>query len=173
MRITLIAVALCVFLAITCAAQESADVDRTKHEATQKLMTIVGTSELLRQMMDESIEQQIGGMRLMRPDVPMQFWNDFAVELKRQVNPQDLMDRIVPIYDRHFSEQEIRQLIAFYDSPLGRKISATLPEIQQESLQVGREWGSELGDRIGDQLNRRLQEKGYRPMNPHPHRPKA
>ena len=124
-------------------------------------------------MMNDTIEEQVGGMRVMRPDIPADFWKEFALELKRQVNPQELMDRIVPIYDRHFSEQEIRQLIAFYDSPLGRKISATLPEIQQESLQAGKEWGSELGQRIGDQLNRSLQEKGYRPMNPHPRRPRA
>jgi hypothetical protein len=71
------------------------------------------------------------------------------------------MNMILPIYDKHFTHQEIRQLITFYESPLGRKISTTLPEIQQESVDAGRAWGEKLGDRMHQQLQERLHEKGY------------
>ena len=57
---------------------------------------------------------------------------------------------------------KIRQLIAFYQSPLGRKISISLPEIQQESVEAGRAWGERLGDRMHEELQKRLTEKGYR-----------
>ncbi len=146
--------------------QPTNDTSQSKHEDTKKLMQAVGTAELLQDMLDQSIEQQVTSVRRLRPDVPAQFWTEFGGEMKKEINPQELMDMIVPIYDKHFSHQEIRQLIAFYQSPLGKKISATLPEIQRESLEAGQEWGLHLGDRIADELNRRLAEKGYKLMVP-------
>jgi hypothetical protein len=133
-----------------------------KHQDTEKLMELVGTRQILRDIFDQDIDAQIAAMRRARPDVPEQFWQDFAVEFKRQASPDELMKAILPIYDKHFTHQEIRQLIAFYQSPLGRKISITLPEIQRESIEAGRSWGEELGDRMHAELKQRLTEKGYR-----------
>lgn len=133
-----------------------------KHDDTEKLMELVGTRQILRDIFDQDIDAQIAAMRRARPDVPDQFWRDFAVEFKRQASPDELMKAILPIYDKHFTHQEIRQLIAFYESPLGRKISTTLPEIQRESIEAGQAWGEQLGDRMHTKLQQRLEEKGYR-----------
>jgi len=132
-----------------------------KHRDTEKLMELVGTRQILRQIFDQDIDAQMEAMRRARPDVPAQFWQDFSQEFKRQASPDELMKAILPIYDKHFTQQEIRQLIAFYESPLGKKISVTLPEIQQESIEAGRAWGEQLGDRMHKQLQQRLTEKGY------------
>jgi hypothetical protein len=74
------------------------------------------------------------------------------------------MRLIAPIYDQHFTHAEIRQMISFYESPLGRKISATLPQIQQESLDVGQQWGERLGERLSRRVNQRLNQHGYTPL---------
>ncbi|HEU5334424.1 MAG TPA: DUF2059 domain-containing protein [Terriglobales bacterium] len=125
-------------------------------------MELVGTRTILRELFDQDIDAQIEAMRRARPDVSDEFWEEFRAEFKRQASPDELMKAILPIYDKHFSHQEIRQLIAFYESPLGRKISTTLPEIQRESLEAGRIWGEQLGDRMNARLKQRLVEKGYR-----------
>jgi hypothetical protein len=162
------ALLLCLGVAAQCAAQaKSPSQARTgktlsaKHQDTEKLMELVGTRRILRDLFDQDIDAQIAAMRHARPDVPEQFWQDFTVEFKRQASPDELMNAILPIYDKHFSHQEIRQLIAFYESPLGRKISTTLPEIQRESVEAGRAWGERLGDRMHEELQKRLTEKGY------------
>ena len=168
MRMPAMALLLCLGVAAQCAAQaKSPSKARTgntlsaKHQDTEKLMELVGTRRILRDLFDQDIDAQIAAMRHARPDVPEQFWQDFTVEFKRQASPDELMNAILPIYDKHFSHQEIRQLIAFYESPLGRKISTTLPEIQRESVEAGRAWGERLGDRMHEELQKRLTEKGY------------
>jgi len=41
----------------------------------------------------------------------------------------------VPLYDKHFSEQELKDLVAFYRSPSGKKALATMPDLLKESMQ--------------------------------------
>jgi hypothetical protein len=168
MRIPAMALLLCLGMAAVSAAQaapatrpHAAVAPAGKHQDTEKLMELVGTRQILRDIFDQDIDAQIAAMRHARPDVPEQFWQDFTVEFKRQASPDELMKAILPIYDKHFTHQEIRQLIAFYQSPLGRKISTTLPEIQRESIEAGRNWGEQLGDRMHAELKQRLTEKGY------------
>ncbi|HEX6908188.1 MAG TPA: DUF2059 domain-containing protein [Terriglobales bacterium] len=168
MRIAAMALLLCLGMTGLSAAQaapaarsRAATTPAAKHQDTERLMELVGTRQILRDIFDQDIDAQIAAMRHARPDVPEQFWQDFAVEFKRQASPDELMKAILPIYDKHFTHQEIRQLIAFYQSPLGRKISTTLPEIQRESIEAGRNWGEQLGDRMHAELKQRLTEKGY------------
>lgn len=168
MRLPAILLLLCLGVPGRCAAQTRPQTHpraatlSAKHQDTEKLMELVGTRRILRDIFDQDIDAQMTAMRRARPDVPDQFWQDFEVEFKRQASPDELMKVILPIYDRHFTHQEIRQLIAFYESPLGRKISVTLPEIQSESIAAGRAWGEQLGDRMNAELKQRLTERGYR-----------
>lgn len=168
MRTPAMLVLLCLGMPVLCAAQSkpanqphAATSLSAKHQDTEKLMDLVGTRRILRDLFDQDIDAQIAAMHRARPDVPDQFWQDFTEEFKRQASPDELMKAILPIYDKHFTHQEIRQLIAFYQSPLGRKISTTLPEIQRESVEAGRAWGENLGDRMHKELQQRLTEKGY------------
>ncbi|UBQ51286.1 DUF2059 domain-containing protein [Aeromonas hydrophila] len=44
---------------------------------------------------------------------------------------------VAAIYRKHFTEAELKQLIAFYQSPVGKKSLDTMPAIFQESALVG------------------------------------
>ncbi len=54
-----------------------------------------------------------------------------------------MSEKVIPIYDRHLSHEEIRGLIQFYETPLGRRLVKVLPQIMQESMAAGEEWGTE------------------------------
>jgi hypothetical protein len=72
-------------------------------------------------------------------------------------NSGDLMQRLVPLYARQFSDGEIRQLTAFYDSPLGRKLVQVQPQLINEATQVGQVWGASLLPAIYVQLQVKCQ----------------
>lgn len=55
------------------------------------------------------------------------------------------MDLIVPIYDKYLSDEEIKGLIQFYQTPLGQKTLKVLPTVMSESREAGRKWGEGLG----------------------------
>jgi hypothetical protein len=41
----------------------------------------------------------------------------------------------------------------FYSSPAGQKILKTLPEVMQESMQIGKIWGTKIGERVGREVD--------------------
>jgi len=99
------------------------------------------------------MEAMFGQFQQSLPQVPEEFWKEFM----KEVSAEGLIDLIIPIYDKHFTHDDIRQLIVFYDSPIGKKLTATLPVITEESMTAGEKWGGELAEKVME----RLQKKGY------------
>ncbi len=58
-----------------------------------------------------------------------------------------MIDLILPIYSKHFTLEELEQLIAFNRTPLGQKVIAEMPMVMKESMSAGQEWGRQLGER--------------------------
>jgi len=54
----------------------------------------------------------------------------------------------VPIYQKHFTKDEIKQMIAFQESPLGRKIGTEMPLIENELSIAGQTFGATLIERL-------------------------
>src|SRR5262245_54628188 len=62
-------------------------------------------------------------------------------EFPKRVNLGELLDRIgVEMYAKHFSEEEIKELIILYKSPAAQKLLRLLPQITAEMLPKAQEW---------------------------------
>lgn len=49
---------------------------------------------------------------------------------------EELSAEMVPLYARYYTVQEVEQLTAFYRTPLGRKMLATMPQLSAESMAI-------------------------------------
>jgi len=56
------------------------------------------------------------------------------------------------IYDANFSADEIKQLVVFYQSPVGRKIVVQLPQLAQQIIAMGQSWGEQAGARAVERI---------------------
>lgn len=130
------------------AAKTETGVNKTADIKT--LLTLTKSGELAVQMMQEMLNTYRQGL----PQVPDEFWLGFAVKVKTE----DLVDMLVPIYDRHLTHDEVVSLIEFFQSPTGKKLVSIQPSVLKESMQAGQEWG----ERIGRQVTAELQKQGYR-----------
>ena len=62
-------------------------------------------------------------------------------EFPKRVNFGELLDRVgLEIYAKHFSEEEIKELITLYKSPAAQKFLRLLPQITAEMLPKVQEW---------------------------------
>jgi hypothetical protein len=61
---------------------------------------------------------------------------------------------VVPIYDKHLSEQDIKSVIAFYETPAGKRFVKVLPQLTQESMVAGQKWGMALAQKVVDRLQK-------------------
>lgn len=49
----------------------------------------------------------------------------------------DMIEEIVPLYARHFTADEMRQLAAFYRTPVGAKALEKMPQLMGEGMRIG------------------------------------
>jgi len=127
----------------------SATPETQKIKNIRKIMVLTGSGKLGIQV----IQNMVTSFRTSYPNVDATFWDDFLKEVK----PEDLVNMVIPVYDRNFTDEEIDGMLAFYSSAVGQKVLSKLPVVLQESMQVGQAWGQELSKKI----LQRLQQKGY------------
>ncbi len=101
----------------------------------------------------QALDLMLPSLKQAMPQVPEQLWTEFRSEVRED----DMVELTYTIWDKHFTHQEIRDLIRFYQTPTGQKIIRETPVIQQESLVAGQKWGNEIMGRIVA----RLRERGY------------
>lgn len=112
------------------------------------LIEISGSKQVSAQVFD----QMVLSFNQSFPDIPEVFWQ----EMKKEINTNDFIRMLLPIYEKYYTHADIKALIAFYQSPIGKKTVAVLPQITKESMQVGQLWGME----IAEKTMKRLQEEG-------------
>jgi hypothetical protein len=73
----------------------------------------------------------------------------------------EITDQMAGVYARTFTVDEMRQLIAFYQTPVGQKLLETLPTLVQESMSIGQAWGRRLATELRDSMVDALRKKGH------------
>ena len=101
---------------------------------------------------DAMFSQIVAQLKSAKPDVTEAKWaalkkDVFDVEVK------DLQKMLVPVYKKYFTPEEVKAIIAFYESPVGKKLAGQTPQITTESMQVTQQWGMGLFGKIQSYLN--------------------
>lgn len=55
-----------------------------------------------------------------------------------------LYDKMAKVYMEIYTHQDIKDMIKFYDSPVGKKMAEKTGELMTKSMAAGQEWGMEL-----------------------------
>jgi len=120
-----------------CVSLTHAEISGEKRKEVEKILRLTGMEKLMTQMKT----QMLGALQKQLPDVPQDFWDRFA----QKMDMRDLLEKVIPVYDKHYTLEDLRAVNAFYESPAGQKVLATLPQVMQESMKVGQEWGEQIG----------------------------
>ena len=75
-------------------------------------------------------------------NIPLTKKADFSKEFDASL--PSLYDRLIKVYMDTYTHEEVKEMIKFYDSPVGQKISKSSGEIYKKSTEAGQEWGAEL-----------------------------
>ncbi len=94
---------------------------------------VTGKMETFKQLAGVVVAQQ----KTSNPDVPQEFWNQFQSE----TNLNEFIEMAIPIYQKYFTEDDVKQMIAFNASPLGQKLNNITPALTKELMQAGSAMG--------------------------------
>src|SRR2546430_1098115 len=104
-------------------AQSNANIDPLKEADIRSLMELPGARDMVADGANNAIEQAREKLLSTVPnnDKGQAFVNAFATSYEKRFDADQVTDELVSIYDKHFTEDEIKGLLQFYGSPLGQK----------------------------------------------------
>ncbi|MCA6572708.1 MAG: DUF2059 domain-containing protein [Pseudanabaena sp. M57BS1SP1A06MG] len=119
--------------------KELLEITESSKNANQVMESMV-RSELPK--MVSTILKAVPALNSDRPEVQKQFSDivsRMAVKYRdrviKQIDINQLIEQVsYPIYDKYFTESELRDIIGFYKSPTGKKAINVLPQIMVDSM---------------------------------------
>jgi hypothetical protein len=76
--------------------------------------------------------------------------------LREHAQQEHVADRLIPIYTKYLTKDDVRRITEFYRSPVGRKLVNVTPAISLESAKVGQEWIESILPGLQSELIARL-----------------
>ncbi|GJM35364.1 MAG: hypothetical protein DHS20C18_43650 [Saprospiraceae bacterium] len=129
-----------------------AQVDTAYQEVLTKMFEVSGTEGAYK----GAITQMFIMYKDLYPTVSAEIWTEFEKEFLN-TSLTDLVEMLVPVYIKYMTKEDLEEVIAFYQTPVGKKFAKSTPMITQESMQVGQQWGT----KIGQEFQQKMKEKGY------------
>jgi hypothetical protein len=97
--------------------------------------------------------QIVAQLKSMKPGVTEEQWATVKKEVF-DVELAELSKQLIPIYKKHFTQEEVKAIIAFYETPTGKKLAEQTPLITVESMQISQVWGMGLFAKIQAYLDK-------------------
>lgn len=68
------------------------------------------------------------------------------VSIKKEIETTlpSLYDKMATVMMKHYTHDDIKKMIEFYNSPVGKKIQEVTPKMVHDQMQAGQEWGMEF-----------------------------
>ena len=81
-----------------------------------------------------------------------------AADLKGREN--EIGDLMAKVYASNFTEQELKDLSAFYKSPLGKKVIEKEPAAMEQSIAFIQEWTGKFQDEVVQRFKAEMKKRG-------------
>lgn len=124
----------------------AADIPAVKRKEIEKMLQLTGMEKL----MDQIKIQMISSFKGTVQHVPAGFWEKF----EQRMDTRELIEKIIPLYDKYYTLEDLKAVNAFYGSAAGQKVLSSLPQIMQESVKIGREWGEKIGRQAAEEAQK-------------------
>ncbi|MDH5748595.1 MAG: DUF2059 domain-containing protein [Rhodospirillales bacterium] len=148
---------------IVLAVHPAQAIEQGKRDDLVKLFFLSGTTRFLDQLPSIMSQQMRGMIKNKVPKISEEHLNIINEEITREFKSSlsGFLDLMIPLYDKAFSHQEIKDMIVFYETPTGRKLNKILPDLAQAGMALGQQWGGKIGRRAGERAAKRIRGLGY------------
>lgn len=89
--------------------------------------------------------------------------NAVAQQMRQDYEPrlEALKQRIAEMYAASLTEQELKSVLAFYKSPLGKKLLTVEPKVLDQSMAFANKWAEDLAEEILEKMRAEMRKKGH------------
>ena len=156
-RLAAVAVALVAFGPAAHSQQPSAAAMSTAKE----IVTITGATTLFNPLIAGVVEQAKLLFLQQNPGLSKDL-NEIAIKMRNDLAPRfdELVNDVARNYAIHFTEQELKDVLAFYKSPAGKKLISEQSKVVEASMKFAQDWANKLSDEVIGKMREELKKRG-------------
>ena len=89
--------------------------------------------------------------------------NEIAEKMHADLAPRfaELNDEMAKLYATHFTDQELKEILVFYKSPVGQKLLTEQPTVVDASMRYAQDWANKLSDQVIAKMREELKKRGH------------
>jgi hypothetical protein len=128
----------------------------------KELITVKGAAALWEPLVPGVIEQAKSVFLQTNPMLGKDL-NEVAAKLRTDYAPRkaEVLNDVAKLYAARFTEQELKDALAFYKSPLGRKMVTEEPNILDQSMRNAQNWANRLSEEIIGKMRAEMKKRGH------------
>lgn len=112
--------------------------EKSPDKIAKELIETTGTKQQISLFLDEFLKQVLSSK---------------SDAIKGLIDVNELCERLIPIYTKHFTISEMQDIIDFFNSESGRKMISINPTLFKESSEIGRQYFKEKISAINEFKN--------------------
>ncbi len=130
--------------------------------AARELMEIKGAKNMLEPVVLGIVEQARVVILQTNPSLAKDL-DEVSAQLRTEYAPRtsEQLDEMTKLYAQRFTEQELKEAVAFYKTPLGKKIIVEEPKVLDQSFARIREWANKLEDEVRGRMRVEMKKRGH------------
>ena len=131
-------------------------------QVAKELITITGATTLFNPLIAGVVEQAKLFYLQQNPALGKDL-NEIAEKMRKDLQPRfaEVSNEISKLYATHFTEQELKEIVAFYKSPIGKKMLVQQPIVIDASMNFAQTWANKLSEQVTAQMREELKKKGH------------
>jgi hypothetical protein len=151
-------------LIVMCAAAASAQAKPSVAAlaTAREILELKGGLKIFDSVVSGVIEQHKNLLLQSNPMIQRDL-DQVAAKLHAQLAPRriELQNEVIALYAQAFTEQELKAALAFYKSPLGKKLIQQEPKVLDASMKHASEWADKLAKEVVQKMRVEMRKKGH------------
>ena len=130
--------------------------------AAKGLVVVKGAAAMFNPLVPGVIESAKNSFLPTNPQLAKPL-NDVALALRKEYEARtgEVVDEVARVYAAHFTEQELKDIIAFYKTPTGRKLLAEEPRVLEDGMKAAQDWATQFSDVVVERFRVEMKKKGF------------
>lgn len=155
---------LSVFTALASMPSLADELTPAKSADIHKLMEVTGALRIGQAMSQTIVAQITQNLKAKQPPLPQEAFDIVAQEVPKVISSEmtakgGYVDQMVLVFDKHLTHDEIKGLLTFYSTPLGKKAISVMPMMAQEGMTIAQKWARTVGPKLDQRLKARFKER--------------
>jgi hypothetical protein len=128
----------------------------------REIITIKGSAKTYEQVIAEVVDRSTGVLVQTNPMLSKQL-GEVALKIRAASAPrvEELLNEVAKMYAARFTEQELKDVLAFYKSTAGQKVIVQEPAIFEQSVSFSERWADKFSGEILAQIRAEMKKRGY------------